>query len=101
MQTEQMTGIRCFCVGEESGEIAFAARGVDPFSNCAVGSVAVVEDCCRPAGENCQTGPAVGGDGRGQGPEFIDCVHEDWSGIVTNDVGDAVLHPGLDYVWVC
>lgn len=48
-----MTGVCCFGISEEGGEITAAAGGGYPFGNCAVGGVAVIENCCRPAGEDC------------------------------------------------
>lgn len=114
---EQMADINGSGIVEQGGEAVGASGGGDPFVDGAIWSIAVVVDggglerlvraiirkhVCKthPSWHDDQSSVSIVSYSSNVRPVLVDGVLEDRSCVVTNDIEDAIVHPGLDHITV-
>ena len=100
METHQTAGNIEALGGEEVGEVTCAGRGIDPFCEGAVGSVAVEVDAGGPAGDDSVAVKAVISHISGVWPHLVLSVEENWASVITDAVVETSVLPGAEDITV-
>lgn len=100
MQAKEVADSSVTRIVEEIVKCALSGRCVDPLLQSAVGEITVVVDERSPAWHHIETSISIALDSGSQRPESALRVAKKWSRIVSNDVGNTVVHPSFDGIGV-
>lgn len=100
VETEQVARVGGLGVDEQVGKGTGSSRGGNPLVGRALRGVAVVVDGGCPAREDSQPCVPIAGHSGDERVEGVVWVAEHGTSVVTDDILDAVVHPGLDGITV-
>lgn len=87
-------------IGDEIVKCALASRGINPFLGCASWEIAVVVDEGSPTRHDQEPSVSIVSNSSSERPESALWVAKRRPRVVTNDVGDSVVHPTFDRICI-
>lgn len=100
MQAKEVSHCSIPSIGDEIIKCALASRGINPFLRCASWEIAVVVNEGGPTRHDKEPSVSIVGNSSSKRPESALWVTKRRSRVVTNDVGDSVIHPTFDSICV-